>query len=50
MKELEAMDYELGDDIGPHPSTRDGEYLQHAPSLWGHQYLSGEWSPPSNAV
>lgn len=43
MKDLEALDYELGDDmtpLSPHPSTRDGEYLQHS-SLWGHQYLSG---------
>ncbi|KAE8752612.1 hypothetical protein FOCC_FOCC000734 [Frankliniella occidentalis] len=44
LKDLDAFDYELGDDmspLSPHPSTRDGEYLQHSPSLWGHQYLSG---------
>ncbi|XP_034256136.1 neuroendocrine protein 7B2 isoform X1 [Thrips palmi] len=44
MKDFDALDYELDSALGPlspHPSTRDGEYLQHAPSLWGHQYLSG---------
>lgn len=44
LKDLEALDYELGEEtpLSPHPSTRDGEYLQHSPTVWGHQYLSGK--------
>jgi len=35
------LDYEAIAEEGPHPATRDAEYLQHS-SLWGHQYLSGK--------
>ncbi|CAN7993819.1 unnamed protein product, partial [Ixodes pacificus] len=30
-------------DILGGPSLRDQEYLQHS-SLWGHQYVAGEWT------